>query len=219
MSQCIDGVQVRRLPCRIDAAGKTDNDPKANPFTHRERIGHREQVLDRTQHQGADGIPGKDAEYTTDDAADDPDDGRLIDEHAHHLSFLGADAAHDADLLDPLVHGHHHDVEDRDAGNDHGDPADCSDKSRDGAKGCIDAAQRRFAVHHADDLVVLALVELFLYGGFYVRRVPGLDFHDNFIVIAVPVVGIFKPRLGHDYGIIGTDIETHAPLLDDAGDP
>ena len=70
--------------------------------------------------------------------ADDPDDCRLVDEHAHYLLFLGADAAHDADLLDPLVHGHHHDVKDRDSSDNHRDRANGRDEGCDRTKGGID---------------------------------------------------------------------------------
>ena len=218
MPQCIDRVQVCCLPCRVNTAGKTNHDPKTNSFSNGKSIGNRDEILGRSEHQGTDGISGKDAQDPSDNTADDPDDCSLVNKHTHHLFFLSADAAHDTNLLDPLVHGHHHNIEDRNTGDNHRNPANSRDKGCDRAKCSIDGRKCSLAVGHADDLVVLVLVELFFYVGFYGCRIPAIDFHDHFIIIAVPVVRIFKPFRGNDKRIVRADIKAHTPLLNDPGD-
>src|SRR5208337_4777791 len=114
-------------PRRVHPAEDTDEDPKAYSLDHGHHTRHGEKVLGGAEHQGAYHVPGKETEKPSNQASNYTDDSSLVDEHAHHLFFLGADAAHDSDLLDPLVHRHHHDIEDGDPGNDHRDAADGRD--------------------------------------------------------------------------------------------
>src|SRR5208337_1132811 len=97
--ECIDRVEICRLPRRIHTTENTDDDPKPYTLNNRQHARHGKEVLSGTEHQGAYRVPGKDTETSPDHASRDTDDGSLIDEHAHHLFFLGADAAHDPNLL------------------------------------------------------------------------------------------------------------------------